>query len=82
MDLDSGFLGLTDSHFILVTKPESGWLAGSGSYQRNGTGLSLRCLSWVEVHNGTASYALDQVFEATLDESELVFEDRYRFQRK
>ncbi len=67
IDLERGTLALTDRHFILVTEPESGWLAGSGIYRREGHDLRLEALRWFEVRDGKAGYAADETFDATFD---------------
>ena len=67
IELDHGMLALTDQHFILVTEPEGGWLAGSGRYKRNDHALRLEAMRWFEVRNGKADYAAGETFEATFD---------------
>ena len=67
IDLDRGTLALTDRHFILVTEPEGGWLAGSGLYEREEHNIRLEAMRWFEVRDGKADYAADETFEATFD---------------
>ena len=67
IDLDRGTLALTGRHFILVTEPEGGWLAGSGRYQREEHDIQLDAMRWFEVRGGKARYAADKTFEATFD---------------
>ena len=71
IDLDRGTLALTDRHFILVTEPEGGWLAGSGLYERKGHNIRFEAMRWFEVGDGKADYAADETFEATFDGSKL-----------
>ena len=67
IDLDRGMLALTDQHFILVTKPGGGWLAGSGRYERKEYDIRFGAVRWFEVRDGKADYAADETFEATFD---------------
>ena len=67
ISLDRGMLALTDEHFVLVTEPEGGWLAGSGRYEKNGSSLRLEVMRWFEVREGKAHYAADKTLEATFD---------------
>lgn len=71
IDLERGTLALTDRHFILVTEPEGGWLAGSGRYERKGHNIRFEAMRWFEVRDGKAYYAADEAFEATFDGSKL-----------
>ena len=71
IDLDRGTLALTDRHFIVVTEPEGGWLAGSGRYKRKGHDIRFEAMRWFEVRDGKADYAADETFEATFDGSKL-----------
>ena len=80
--LDTGYLGITDKHFILVTNPGTGWLAGSGTYERQEEAVRFHCFSWVTVQDGKASYARDQLFEATFDGARLAFGSGHTFQLK
>ena len=80
IDLDRGMLALTDRHFILVTEPEGGWLAGSGRYKRNGHDIRLEAMRWFEVRDGKADYAADETFEATFDGKLLKLADGPGFQ--
>ena len=73
--LDRGVLALTDEHFVLVTAPEGGRLAGSGSYERNGNALRLNALRWFTVQGDEAHYAADETFEATFDGETLQLPD-------
>ena len=77
--LDRGMLALTDEHFILVTEPEGGWLAGSGRYEKNGDALSLEAMRWFEVRGDKADYAADESFEATFDCKTLKLADGQSF---
>ena len=65
--LDRGMLALTDEHFVLVTNPDEGWLAGSGRYQREGDALRLEAMRWFSVQGDKAHYAADETFQATFD---------------
>ena len=67
IDLERGTLALTDRHFILVTEPEGGWLAGSGRYQWKEHDLQLEVMRWFEVRDGKADYVADKTFKATFD---------------
>ena len=67
IDLERGTLALTDRHFILVTEPEGGWLAGSGRYERTGADIRFEVLRWFEVSDGQAYYAAGETFKATFD---------------
>ena len=67
IDLERGTLALTDRHFILVTEPEGGWLAGSGLYEMRGHNIRFKAMRWFEVRDGKADYAADETFEATFD---------------
>ena len=78
--LDRGMLALTDEHFVLVTEPEGGWLAGSGRYEKNGNALSLKAMRWFEVRGDEADYAADETFEATFDGKTLKLADGHSFQ--
>ncbi len=71
IDLERGTLALTDRHFILVTEPEGGWLAGSGRYERKGHNIRFETMRWFEVGDGKADYAAGETFEATFDGSKL-----------
>lgn len=64
---ERGTLALTDRHFILVTEPEGGWLAGSGRYEKTGDDIRFEAMRWFEVRDGKADYAADGTFEATFD---------------
>ena len=79
IDLDRGTLALTDRHFILVTEPEGGWLAGSGRYNRMDHDLRLEAMRWFEVRDGKADYAADETFEATFDGKMLKLGDGHSF---
>jgi hypothetical protein len=65
--LNRGMLALTDEHFVLVTRPDGGWLAGSGRYQRKQKTLELNAMRWFRVQGDEAHYAKDETFEATFD---------------
>jgi len=78
--LDRGMLALTDEHFVLVTNPDDGWLAGSGRYQRTGNALRLKALRWFRVQGDEAHYAKDETFEATFDGKTLQLSDGPSFQ--
>lgn len=80
IDLDRGMLALTDRHFILVTEPEGGWLAGSGRYDREGHDLRLKVMRWFEVRGGTVHYAADETFKATFDGKTLKLDEGPGFQ--
>ena len=80
IDLDLGTLALTDRHFILVTEPGGGWLAGSGRYEREEHDIRLEAMRWFEVRGGKAYYAADQTFEATFDGNMLKLRDGPGFQ--
>ena len=80
IDLDRGMLALTDRHFILVTEPESGWLAGSGRYEMTGQNVRLEAMRWFEVRDGEANYAADATFEATFDGKMLKLAGWHSFQ--
>ena len=80
IDLNRGTLALTDRHFILVTEPEGGWLAGSGCYEKTGDDLRLEAMRWFEVRDGMANYAADETFEATFDGKMLKLGDGHSFQ--
>ena len=67
IDLERGTLALTDRHFILVTEPEGGWLAGSGRYEKTGDDIRFQAMRWFEVRDGKADYAADETFEAVFD---------------
>ena len=71
IDLERGTLALADRHFILVTEPEGGWLAGSGLYERKGHNIRFEAMRWFEVRDGKADYAAGETFEATFDGSKL-----------
>ena len=71
IDLERGTLALTDRHFILVTEPEGGWLAGSGLYKRKGHNIRFEVMRWFEVGDGKADYAANENVEATFDGSRL-----------
>ncbi len=77
--LDRGMLALTDEHFLLVTTPEGGWLAGSGTFQRHGNDLRLDALRWFAVQGEEVFYARDHIFEATFDGQTLSFSQGPRF---
>ena len=79
IDLERGTLALTDRHFILVTEPEGGWLAGSGNYKRKGHDIRFEAMRWFEVRDGKADYAADETFEATLDGKMLKLGDGHSF---
>ena len=80
IDLDHGMLALTDRHFILVTEPEGGWLAGSGRYEMTGQNVRLEAMRWFEVRDGEADYAADATFEATFDGNMLKLAGWHSFQ--
>lgn len=80
IELERGMLALTDWHFILVTEPEGGWLAGSGRYQRTGNNIRLEAMRWFEVRDNEADYAADETFEATFDGNVLTLTDGHSFQ--
>ena len=80
IELERGMLALTDRHFILVTEPEGGWLAGSGRYQRTGHDIRFEAMRWFEVRDGKADYAADETFEATFDGKVLTLTDGHSFQ--
>ncbi len=73
-------LALTDQHFVLVTEPEGGWLAGSGRYKRKEHDIRLEAMRWFEVRDGKADYAADETFEATFDGKMLKLADGPSFQ--
>ena len=75
IDLERGTLALTDRHFILVTEPEGGWLAGSGRYEKTGDDIRFEAMRWFEVRDGKVSYAADGTFEATFDSNMLKLTD-------
>ena len=75
IDLDRGTLALTGRHFILVTEPEGGWLAGSGQYKREEHDIKFEAMRWFEVRGGKARYAADMTFEATFDGKMLKLRD-------
>ena len=77
--LDRGMLALTDEHFVLVTNPDDGWLAGSGRYEREGNALRLKALRWFKVQGDKAHYAADETFEATFDGETLRLPDGSSF---
>ena len=60
----------------------TGWLAGSGTYERQEEAVRFHCFSWVTVQDGKASYARDQLFEATFDGARLAFGSGHTFQLK
>ena len=80
IDLERGTLALTDRHFILVTEPEGGWLAGSGRYQRKQHDIRFEAMRWFEVRDGKADYAADATFDATFDGNMLKLADGLGFQ--
>ena len=80
IDLERGTLALTDRHFILVTEPEGGWLAGSGVYKWKGHDIRFEALRWFEVRDGKTGYAADKTFEATFDGNMLKLTDGPGFQ--
>ncbi len=80
IDLDRGMLALTDRHFILVTEPEGGWLAGSGLYKMEEHDIQFEAMRWFEVSNGNAHYSADKTFEAMLDGKMLKLTDGPGFQ--
>lgn len=65
--LDRGILALTDEHFLLVTTPDGGWLAGSGTFERKKNDLRLDALRWFAVDGENVFYARDHRFKATFD---------------
>ena len=75
IDLERGTLALTDRHFILVTEPEGGWLAGSGRYEMTEHDILLEAMRWFEVRGGKVYYAADETFEATFDGKMLTLGD-------
>lgn len=75
IDLERGTLALTDRHFILVTEPRGGWLAGSGRYEKTGDDIRFEAMRWFEVRGGKAYYAADETFEATFDGNMLKLTD-------
>ncbi len=77
--LDRGMLALTDEHFVLVTAPEGGWLAGSGRYEREGNALRLNALRWFRIKGDEAHYAADETFEAAFDGETLRLPDGHSF---
>ena len=79
IDLERGTLALTERHFILVTEPEGGWLAGSGRYKWIENNIRFEAMRWFEVRDGTVQYAADETFEATFDGKMLKLADSYSF---
>ena len=77
--LDRGMLALTDEHFLLVTTPEGGWLAGSGTFERHGNDLRLDALRWFAVQGEEVFYARDHSFEAIFDGQSLSLSQGPRF---
>jgi len=79
ISLDGGTLALAGVNFLLVARPDSGWIAGSGRYEREGDRLRLHVLRWFEVRDDAAEYAADRSFEARFDGDTLVLPNGIRF---
>ena len=67
VNLDHGYLALTDDHFIFVATPEGEAVAGSGTFERDGDSVRLTAERWFSVKGDDVSYKQDHSVEASFD---------------
>lgn len=79
--LGDGALALVDGRFVLAAETGGRVVAGSGSFERTGTALSLTPERWFSIRDGVATYARAPV-RATFDEQTLSIPDQPVFSVK
>ncbi len=67
VNLDRGYLALTDGHFIFVATPEGEAIAGSGTFVRDGDSVRLTAGRWFSVRGDDVTYKQDHSVEASFD---------------
>ena len=82
VNLDHGYLALTDDHFILVATPEGEAMAGSGTFVRDGDSVRLTADRWFTVKGDDVSYRQDHSVEASFDGQTFAIKNGPSFQVK